>query len=526
MLIDSFCVNGSWTVDYPLFLLRGTFLCHSGCHPTAVTKSKSIFFKTPSKIVPEIFFKTLISLDTGSNDASVCCPHISYNFRINRVPTDDTRPYVRCVYVVFSGHDGSFQAPPNVPSDSGSACRRLGLAVRLLQTLTAETIFAETGCRRTFVCAGDLSASSRLQPRVDASPVSAAVWCIQSRISFQEAQNLPPLRLWECLARELDVIFWEDRGRAKWLALASCTEFRPMTSFKMMPTSYEEELVAWHLSDRVRCTHGQKASRRLVHVCQIHQRLTGGSISTIVDIGIQGNIFEDFYPSGTYWANYTTALGTMLHELGHCFDLDHNFEGIMRRGGDDLNLVQNEYSFRRLSIFQFIGVTFYENVLQVTENAQNQSEIFWGRCESIGNCGGAFWRKEVAQFLSFHRWFIESPKPMEGCETVLKDGILKSPAGIRLLQVRISEDISSPNLTKLWNLTRHSSAPELPLDASLMQGCIVYHKLFGESQKRLPITKILHNAFSRLKVPTLKVAVLDSNGYVFQKTISNDCLKR
>lgn len=240
MLIDSFCVNGSWTVDYPLFLLRGTFLCHSGCHPTAVTKSKSIFFKTPSKIVPEIFFKTLISLDTGSNDASVCCPHISYNFRINRVPTDDTRPYVRCVYVVFSGHDGSFQAPPNVPSDSGSACRRLGLAVRLLQTLTAETIFAETGCRRTFVCAGDLSASSRLQPRVDASPVSAAVWCIQSRISFQEAQNLPPLRLWECLARELDVIFWEDRGRAKWLALASCTEFRPMTSFKMMPTSYEE----------------------------------------------------------------------------------------------------------------------------------------------------------------------------------------------------------------------------------------------------------------------------------------------
>ncbi len=43
--------------------------------------------------------------------------------------------------------------------------------------------------------------------------------------------------------------------------------------------------------------------------------------------------------SGTYWANYTTALGTMLHELGHCFDLDHTREGIMRRGGDDLNLL-------------------------------------------------------------------------------------------------------------------------------------------------------------------------------------------
>lgn len=240
MVLDLFCINGSWTADYPLFLLRGTFSCHLGCHPTIVAKTNSILFKTPSKTAPGILFKALISLDTGLNNVSICCPHISYSCTINRVPVDGTRPYVRCIYVVFRGHDGSFQAPPTVPSDCDSACRRFGLAVRLLQTLTAETIFAETGCRRTFVCAGDLSAPSKLQPRVAASPVSAAVWCMQSRMSLREAQNMSSFHLWECLAREIDAIFREDRDRAKWLALVSCTEFRPLTGSEIMPKSHEE----------------------------------------------------------------------------------------------------------------------------------------------------------------------------------------------------------------------------------------------------------------------------------------------
>ncbi|KAL5967389.1 hypothetical protein TSMEX_004863 [Taenia solium] len=534
MVHDLFCINGSWTVDYPLFLLRGTFSCHLSCQPITVTKTNSILFKTSSKTAPGVFFKALISLDTGLNSVSICCPHISYNCAIKKVPVDDTRPYVRCIYVVFRGHDGSFQAPPNVPCDSDSACRRFGLAVRLLQTLTAETIFAETGCRRTFVCAGDLSTPSNLQPRVVASPVSVAVWCIQSRMDFQEAQSVSSLHLWECLARELDAIFWEDRGRAKWLAVVSCTEFRPLTSSEIMPTSHEEVIAR----TKGYCALGGREEISLISVVGTGGLALVGSGTLYTwpesaeEIGLclsntsevnQREYLDDSGYRGTYWANYTTALGTMLHEIGHCFDLDHNSEGIMRRGGDDLNLVlafpPPGSSSRTV---KFSGVTFYENALQVTENAQDQSDILWGRCESVEDCGRAFWRKEVAQFLSFHRWFIDSPRTRDEHGTELKDGILKSPTGIRLIQIRITEDTSSPNLAKLWNLTRHASVPELPLDASLMQGCIVYHKLFERPQKRLSITKILQNAFSRLNVPTLKVVVLDCNGYVFQKTASND----
>lgn len=38
----------------------------------------------------------------------------------------------------------------------------------------------------------------------------------------------------------------------------------------------------------------------------------------------------------TYWACYSTTLGSLLHELSHVLDLGHNSNGIMARGFDDL----------------------------------------------------------------------------------------------------------------------------------------------------------------------------------------------
>lgn len=38
----------------------------------------------------------------------------------------------------------------------------------------------------------------------------------------------------------------------------------------------------------------------------------------------------------TYWACYSTSLGSLLHELSHILDLGHNERGIMARGFDNL----------------------------------------------------------------------------------------------------------------------------------------------------------------------------------------------
>lgn len=121
----------------------------------------------------------------------------------------------------------------------------------------------------------------------------------------------------------------------------------------------------------------------------------------------------------------------MLHELGHCFDLDHTPRGIMRRGGDDLNLVlafpppgngslslnEGRINHRGLSIFLYKEVIFYENT---SVDSQNGSVTDWGSSESIDNVGEAFWGTEIVQFLSVHRWLIGSTISTCPCKTVFK----------------------------------------------------------------------------------------------------------
>ncbi|KAI0210199.1 hypothetical protein LSAT2_005057 [Lamellibrachia satsuma] len=50
----------------------------------------------------------------------------------------------------------------------------------------------------------------------------------------------------------------------------------------------------------------------------------------------RSKLMDDSAYRGFYWANYSTGLGSSLHELGHTFDLAHTRTGIMARGFDDL----------------------------------------------------------------------------------------------------------------------------------------------------------------------------------------------
>ncbi|KAM3182392.1 hypothetical protein ACTXT7_012488 [Hymenolepis weldensis] len=524
-------VKHNVTVDYPLFLLKGIFTCSPGCHPTITTANKCTVFQNPSICKNEVFFKALIPLQVGVNDIKIGCSHASYYLTINRVELNDNRSYIRCIYVVFGGHEGSFQAPKDVPSNVESACYRLGLAARLLQILTAETVYAETGNRRTFIFAGDLPPSNYLL-RTPASYSSAAVWCVKSKLNYREAQRLSAIELWEHIGRELDGFFPEDRNKAKWLTVISCTEYRPLIGTETIPLSHEEAILrtkgycalgtgglalfgsgtlyTWpeKIEDLEFClTNTQKVDRR--------------------------KFLDDSAYRFTYWANYTTALGTMLHELGHCFDLDHTPRGIMRRGGDDLNLVlafpppgngslslnKGRINHRGLSIFLYKAVTFYENT---SVDGENGSITNWSSSEAIDNVGEAFWGTEIVQFLSVHRWLIRSTISTCPCKTVFEKGVLRSSCGVQLIQLRIYDDTCSLNSVKVWNST---ASIKLPLDTALLQGCVIYHKVLQKPRKQVTISSILKSAMCQLKTFKLKVLAINIHGDVFQETLNKNDFK-
>ncbi|VDO04887.1 unnamed protein product [Rodentolepis nana] len=516
-------------VDYPLFLLKGVLACSSGCHPIITTVNKCTVFRNSSKLAIEVPFKALIPIRIGENDIKISCSHAAYYLTIKRAPPNDNRSYIRCIYVVFDSHEGSFQAPKDVPFGIESACHRLGLAARLLQTLTAETIYSETGHRRTFIFAGDLPSSHYL-PRTSASYSSAAVWCVKSKLNYLEAQRLPPIELWEHIGRELDGLFPEDRNKAKWLTVISCTEYRPLVGVETIPLSHEEAisrtkgycalgagglallgsgtLYTWpeKIEDLEFClTNAQKVDRR--------------------------KFLDDSALRFTYWANYTTALGTMLHELGHCFDLDHTPRGIMRRGGDDLNLVLAfpppingsplclkgvTTNLRGLSIFRYKEVTFYENALT---DCRDASVTRWGNSATIDDVGEAFWGTEIAQFLSVHRWFDGSISSTCSCKTSFNKGVLCSSCGVQIIQLRNYGNTCSPNNVKVWNST---ASIKLPLDTTLLQGCVIYHRILQRPQKQITISSILKRAFRQLKTSKIKVVSVNFRGEVFQEIVNKN----
>jgi hypothetical protein len=69
-------------------------------------------------------------------------------------------------------------------------------------------------------------------------------------------------------------------------------------------------------------THLAKVQARLLNEEKIDSRI----------------LMDDSAYRGTIGGMFATSLGSVLHELGHCFDLGHSPTGVMSRGFDDLDL--------------------------------------------------------------------------------------------------------------------------------------------------------------------------------------------
>lgn len=229
------------TIDYPLLLLKGVFERSCGCNLNVVSHLSDSelvleYCKTSSRWRSSVF-KSFILLKNGANQIKIGCNHVTYSLQVNNICTR-SYTFVRAVYVTFQNSAGNFQAPKEVDTSIQSACRRLGLAVRLLQTLTAETMLAEMGDRKTFKCAGDMK--DKYEPLIQANEASAAVWCIQNSLNVSSAQALSAEALWEHVARDRCKKFPEDIPCGKWLAIVSCTHYQPLDLNEKTPVLHED----------------------------------------------------------------------------------------------------------------------------------------------------------------------------------------------------------------------------------------------------------------------------------------------
>ncbi|KAH1000413.1 hypothetical protein HUJ04_000324 [Dendroctonus ponderosae] len=346
-------------------------------------------------------FKALLEVAEGRNDVILQFGCRRLEVRLDHVPPTSLFT-VLPLYVICAGHSGEFQAPPTENCDPQSACRRIHLASKLLQTFTAEKL-QETGLgRRTFTLEDRCHVFRSALPAEEARRMSQeALW---TRIGTSSNSPPPPALTSRVPGR--DIMRSPLRSqRRKYLAFLSCTRYDGLR-FTSELTTHEDAL----------------------KITEAYVALGGGGLALFGSASLHSwpEAFEEIAPRfldatpidprhllddscyrGTLGASFSTTLGAVLHELFHCFDLGHSRGGVMGRGFDQIS-------------------RFYVCADEGEEAEGDRTPL----------------ERSCAVLLAYHRWLGGSAGAAREVSLVYDahSGAVKATAGIRVVELRRRED--------------------------------------------------------------------------------------
>ncbi|KAK9302731.1 hypothetical protein QLX08_005351 [Tetragonisca angustula] len=455
---------------YSLALIRG----HASIAYTFITVRNE---KNQSSEWPIVSgeFRAIVELSRGPNKLELEVAGQKKGLVLIYEPRT-TRLRVTPVYVICAGHDGYFQGPRREDRSPESAATRIGLGARLLQTLTAEKLREAGYGRKTFQLERDLDGAECL--------------VMHSMLDVDRARAMNQRELWELIARELMTGPLASKDR-KYLAFLSCTRYRGAPN----PRTHEDTLAR---------TQGHAAlgggGLALFGSACLHtwptcmaQVLPRFLDATVIDTE---QLMDDSNYRGTHGGCLATTLGSVLHELGHTFDLGHTREGIMGRGFDyvdrvfvgaagiDFNrnpVLRRDPQHTTIALSRPLSVTVtiqepYALLASPRRNrllsessrpssSQSPSRLLAGRLSAPASpelnrsfskslmqpateqtpsnlqTDRTFWSPSCAAFLAYHRWFNSEMdnvynRPFHDIDYDGKRNVVRSRFGVRVIELR------------------------------------------------------------------------------------------
>lgn len=305
---------------------------HGMCHPEATSISiRNITSDKPMTEWPVMngHYKGMVQLQLGNNLVALNDGFTERVFPMTYEERSDRANY-RAVYYLASDSTGEFQSPFGEPNDIASAQKRLGVAMLMIQSACAE-IQANAGFSRT-------TFGMDLQP--DGMPIVDVVVSenpfIQSVTTEASHNALDNIVFYNRIRRQIIPISNNEVG---FMAVPSFSRYDPSTRTVVNHTALGIGSLALYGSAQM-YTWAESIEEVSSHLQD----------ETVIDRSVS---FDDSGGRGTFWGNYSTALGVMMHELGHVMGLPDtsgdsterplpdsrgNYRGIMSRGFDDFHL--------------------------------------------------------------------------------------------------------------------------------------------------------------------------------------------
>lgn len=370
-------------------------------------------------------FIGLAKIKIGKNTINVTFGSIQNNIEIYRARTQNIN-YIVPVYVIVDGHNGYFQSDDNQNNKHINACNRIDVCLQLVQSIYANKI--KNG--KTF-------------------SIKSKCKIFRSKLTFENAKSWNSEMIWNYIAREI-ISESNDFELTKYVAFLSCTNYKGLNG---LPYTYEN--ISKNVEANPCISAGGLAllgSGSLYSWAEcINEVQSSLRNSKIIDCE---KLLDESNYRNTYGGSYSTALGSLCHEIGHLLDLGHTENGIMGNGIDFVHRMFFCKNFTEILPNRILCGQVKKLIISNRITNFKRPGQFMNAYHQQQNNDLTFFDKNCLVILEYHKWINNTISEKELCihYNSDKNTITSSKYPIQIVEMR---DKVTFLVKRYWIMDQH-----------------------------------------------------------------------
>lgn len=381
-------------------------------------------------------FKALVRLTRDSrNRLKINYCESEVEIILQHESTDPLLYDVQPLYIIPKNHNGNFQSEEDIENNADRACSKIDLLMKLAQCVISSKIYEAE--------------------QIECSFAAQKCQVFYSDMDVEDVWTMSQWNLYDKIAEELLSMFGTDIIETrKFVGFMSCTKFLGLDN--------DEDYSYMNIKNKTLANPslGTGFLALLGNGCffalpdDVTQVSESFENKKIVDVS---KLLDESNYRKTYGGCFSTFLGSLIHEMGHTFDLAHTSTGIM---GTDIDYVH------RFFLCQNFTEVMPKRIISNCQQVEKTTNVPINRVTKIKKNGIYMEKyheqknKDLTNFetnglltLMSHKWFTQNKNRTDDFISCENRTVESTNSNIVLVEVRESEE-KNCLVKKFWDL-RH-----------------------------------------------------------------------